>query len=447
MSIAMILKAYPRLSESFILNEVRLLEARGVDLQIIALKAETDPAALAASAAIAAPIRYLPEDPTTTDASLARWLRHNLWRYVRTHGPVLRRSPLRYLGALVYALLGLGLNVGVDGRVSVKRAAIKDFLRAATIAAWVGDDDDIRHLHAHFCHGATTMAMLASQMSGRTYSFTAHAKDIYVPKLNPGGLLGTKIKRATFVATCTCANRDHLATLRPRERDRIHAIHHGLDVDAFTPPPGGRAPRSRPIVLSVGRHVVKKGFDDLLRAAWSLRTAGREFELRIVGSPGPETERLHTMTAELGLADVVRFVPAMAPTELADQYREADVFALGCRVAPDGDRDGIPNVLAEAMASGLAVAAPAISGIPELVAHDHTGLLVPADDSDALARAIARLLDDRQLRLALGERARAHIVTHFDADRTIDPLVELFAGIDPGSVCATPATTMIGVTS
>ncbi|MFQ5557332.1 MAG: glycosyltransferase family 4 protein, partial [Acidimicrobiales bacterium] len=300
----------------------------------------------------------------------------------------------------------------------------------------------LRHLHAHFCHGTTTVTWLAATITGRTFSFTAHAKDIYREDLNPAGLLERKLAAATFVATCTEANRRHLEAIHSPAA--VHRIYHGLNDDFArlmerpappTAPRGSWAERvgeagvpGRFEILSVGRLVPKKGLDTLVEATRILVDTGIEFGVRLVGEEGEHAPVLRGLVEHHGLGEHITFVPAMSQSDLLAEYRRADVFCLPCRVLADGDRDGIPNVLMEAMATGLPVVTTPISGIPELVEDRVNGLLVPPDDVDALAKALLELADDDELRARLSRAGVEVVRSRFDAWSETRAMVDLLTG-------------------
>jgi glycosyltransferase involved in cell wall biosynthesis len=266
--------------------------------------------------------------------------------------------------------------------------------------------------------------MLAARLSGLPFSFTAHAKDIYRIDMNPGDLLNRKLRAASFTVTCTQANVDYLARLSDAPQ-KIHRIYHGSDLQLFSQ---NRRPEpaSPPLILAIGRFVEKKGFPILVAACRILREAGIDFQARIVGGFTPLTAEIERMVEEYGLDQQVHLHPAMTQEELTRFYATATLFALPCLITDDGDRDGIPNVLVEAMASGLPVVSTRVSGIPELVRDGETGLLVEPRDPVALAAAIRRLLEDIELRTELGRRGRELVQLEFDARRNIAALKKLF---------------------
>lgn len=416
--IGYILKGYPRTSETFITNEIHLLERAGIRLSIFSLKTLEGQQRHGVVGKIQAPVTYLPETTPQEESRLLAWLRLNVPKFAASHWKLFRRRPIAYLRTLFDAL-----------RMSVKyrvRSFLKEFLQAGFIALRVLESRRIRHLHAHFCHTSTTVAMLASRMSGVRFSFTAHAKDIYREDMNPGDLLRVKLQRAGFAVTCTNANRIYLDRWRPPQTP-LHAIYHGLDLSLFAPSNDRRAePHSPPLILSVGRMVEKKGFTYLVEACRLLKEKGYEFTCRIVGGADQHTEAIKQRIEQLNLTETVTLHPAVTQEELRRIYQQAAVFALPCQVIENGDRDGIPNVLVEAMAMQLPVVSTDISGIPELIEHRVNGLLVPQKNAEALADAIQELLDSPELRRQLGCVARERVCRDFDATRNILALKAAF---------------------
>ncbi|MBL8202843.1 MAG: glycosyltransferase family 4 protein [Blastocatellia bacterium] len=408
--IGYILKGFARTSETFITNEIYLLEKLGLKLSIFSLIKLEGQKRHAVVDAIKAPVTYLPPLSSLTEESLWQWLKNNLGQFSATHSVLFKTRPFAYLHTLLFAL-----KLGFKHQ---EKQFIKEFLQAGFIAQKALASGRIRHLHAHFAHTSTTVTMFASQLSGLPFSLTAHAKDIYLAELNPGDLLNIKLRRAKFIATCTKANEQHLREVEPHSAP-IHTIYHGLDTKQFAPLEPTPAPI--PIVLSVGRFVEKKGYKYLVEACRVLREQGLKFECHIVG--GGDAEPTKALIQQLHLTDTVIIHSAVTQEELRHIYKSATVFALACQIIESGDRDGIPNVLAEAMAMELPIVSTDISGIPELVDQRVDGLLVPQKNAEALAKALAELLNDAALRQRLGKAAREKICRIFDAEVTV---VELF---------------------
>ena len=415
-SVAYVMNGFPRLSETFIAHEIHQLEQAGLRLRLFVVKRENEDQVHPVGAAIRAPLTYLSKATSLSGATLWGWLRENLPTFGRAHAALAARHPLRYARTLASA-------IALTWRHWPRKVFIKEFLQAGEIAAALQQADDVQHLHGHFCHGVATITWFASRLTGIPFSFTAHAKDIYQAELNPGNLLERKLGAARFVATCTCANASVLRARHARP-DEVHTIYHGLDTDYFSPASTG--PADVPLILAVGRLVEKKGFDQLIAACALLRQAGLRFGCDIVGENGSARDSLRAQIDGLGLAGTVRLRGAVTQDQLREIYRGARVFALPCQIMEDGDRDGFPNVLAEAMAMGVPVVSTAISGIPEMIGDGVHGLLVEPRDPHALADALRRVLTDTALHTRLARAARERICERFDSRRTTLELRDLF---------------------
>ena len=416
-SVAYVMNGFPRLSETFIAHEIHQLEQSGLQLRLFVVKDEAEEKVHPVVDEIRAPLSFLPKASSLSGTTLWAWLRANLPSYWRAHAALAVRHPLRYASTLASAL-------ALTWRHWPRKVFIKEFLQSGAIADAVLRDGDVRHLHGHFCHGVATITWFASRLSGVPFSFTAHAKDIYQGELNPGDLLERKLGAARFVATCTCANAQVLKARHERPEE-IHTVYHGLDTDYFSPAPqpaGGEPP----LILAVGRLVEKKGFDQLIAACARLQRDGVRFRCVIVGERGSAFESLRAQIDTLGLADAVQLRSAVTQDRLREIYRGAQVFALPCQIMEDGDRDGFPNVLAEAMAMGVPVVSTAISGIPEMIDHGVHGLLVEPRDPQALADALRRVLSDAELHARLARAGRERICERFDSRRTTLALRDLF---------------------
>jgi len=305
-------------------------------------------------------------------------------------------------------------------------STVKRFVQAGYLVERHLRHEPAGHLHAHFAHGPCTTALFASELTGTPFSFTAHAKDIFVQEED---FLRTKLARARFAVTCTAFNRERLAEVCGAAR--LHCIYHGVDLRRFSArreAPRGAPPR----ILSVGRLVPKKGFPTLLRALARLAERGVAFQGTLIGS-GPQRAELEALLRELGLGGRVELLGPMTQDELLGHYAVADCVALACQVQDDGDRDGIPNVLVEAAALGVPVVSTRISGIPELVLDGETGLLVPPGDVGALADALERVLRDRAFADSLARAGRARVEELYDLERNTARLGSIFRGALAGA--------------
>jgi glycosyltransferase involved in cell wall biosynthesis len=291
---------------------------------------------------------------------------------------------------------------------------------------------DVRHLHAHFLHTPASVARYAAGLLGLPWTGSAHAKDIWT---TPEWEKREKLASCRWLVTCTQQNREHLAALAPP--GRVELVYHGIDLARFSPKASSSqasrdgSNRADPVViLSVARLVEKKGTEVLLEALARIRP-GLHWRFVHVGG-GPLGKRLERLAASLGIAERVQWRGALTQDKVLDAYRAADVFALASRIAGDGDRDGLPNVLAEAQSQALACVATRVSAIPELVRDGQTGLLVAENDPDALARALEALVANPARRRALGHAGQARVAQGFALEASLEPLARKFGLAAPG---------------
>jgi glycosyltransferase involved in cell wall biosynthesis len=451
-TIAYVVKGYPRLSELFIASEIWRLEQLGISLRLYVLKTSDEDLTHRVVDDTKVRPKYLPEPTSLSSDSLIRWLMTNVGMFVPALARVVRRRPIGMAKAMVLA--GSQAIRAREGWVP-RKVYVKEFLQAVAVADELLREPAVGLLHGHFAHGATTVTWLASNITGIPFSFTGHAKDIYQTTLNPAGLLARKMREAEFVVTCTGANREHLAHIEPKAS--VHLMYHGLNadfsrllagsganavnavnaanasesspancVDRCTHGVNRRLPQ-RPRVVSVGRMVPKKGFDVLLQATSILVERGVEFNVVIAGESGNQEDDLRELVRALHLSDVVSFEGIQTQEELFELYCTSTVFTLACRVVDDGDRDGIPNVMMEAMSTGLPVVSTNVSGIPELVQDGLNGILVESESPEALADALLRIIKDPSLAQRLGETGRSTILNRFDGEDLARQLAALFA--------------------
>ncbi|MEM7225075.1 MAG: glycosyltransferase family 4 protein [Pseudomonadota bacterium] len=400
--IAVILKGYPRLSETFIAQEILALERRGLALQLISLRHPTDPAVHPVHREIAAPVNYLPE------------YLHQEPRRVLVAWRKIRRLP--GYGRAWRAFLK-------DLRRDPTRNRIRRFGQACVLASEL--PGEIEQLYAHFLHTPASVARYASLMTGLPWSCSAHAKDIWT---TPTWEIAEKLQSLTWLVTCTSVGRDHLAALA-LEPEKVHLAYHGLDFTRFPAPPKTRAmrdggDRSNPVILlSVGRAVAKKGYEGLLAALAALPET-LHWRLVHIGG-GARSEALKALADRLGLGSRIQWMGAQPQEVVLGCYRKADLFVLASRIAADGDRDGLPNVVMEAQSQGLACLATDVSAIPEAVTDCETGRLVPPDDPAALTEALWSLIGDPVERARLGAAAAQQVRLRFDMSRGIDQVAQL----------------------
>jgi glycosyltransferase involved in cell wall biosynthesis len=431
-SIAYVLKGFPILSETFISSEIHRVESAGTRLRIFVVKPRDGREHHPVIDRIRARPDYLPPTTLISKTSRLRWLRANTRPFIPSFFRVIVRNPRGTLGAVWFAL-----NESILTRRSFwswpKISYVRDLFLALALADRLLDDSDVRHLHAHFAHDTTTITWLASKITGLPFSFTAHAKDIYATRLNPRDLLRRKVQAASFVVTCTEVSRRHLR--RIADGTPVHRVYHGLNDDFLRfsrRQVGGERPAGSLHVLTVGRLVAKKGFDTFVEACGLLDRWGEALQATIVGEDDDVGdgfsvgEDLRRRVARLGLEGRIRMLGQIGQADVYERYREASVFCLPCRVLDNGDRDGIPNVLLEAMSCGVPVISTPVSGIPELIEDGTNGLLVAQNDPRALADAILRLHRDRDLAARLAVAGRETVRERFDGSASSRRLARLF---------------------
>ncbi len=397
--IAYILKMYPRFSETFIVNEILELERQGVDVRIYSLRKPDDGRFHPSLARVKANVVYAPQYPQMEPE-----------RVRAAHLAVAAARPAEYAALRAYA-------EGLEQPFGLKR-----FLQAGFIAAHL-----LKHpvdaLHAHFASSATRVASMVTRLTSIPYSFTAHAKDIFHQEVSPASLQ-RKIAGARFAVTVSRYNQAYLRQIQNGAGGDVRCLYNGIDLRHFKPNP--RVAREPGLILSVGRLVEKKGFVPLIHACALLALRGLDFRCEIVGA-GEQQALLARLIADLRLDGRVSLAGPKPQDAVLAAYQRAAVFALPCIIAKDGNRDGLPTVMLEAMAAGLPVVATTVTGNPEIVDDGVNGLLVPPEDVPALAEALARLLQDETLRREMGAAARSKVEQCFDVRRNVAQLRQWLA--------------------
>lgn len=400
---AIVLKGYPRLSETFIANEIRALETRGLDVHIVSLRHPTDRDIHPVHREIEAPVLYLPE--------------------------YLYQEPIRVLRGWRAARKKRGFDAALkcflkDFRRDTSPNRIRRFGQALVLAHEL--PAGIETIHAHFLHTPSSVARYAAMICGLDWSASAHAKDIW---LTPDWELREKIDACAWLTTCSLAARNHLTALTT-DPGKIALTYHGIDPKRFPQARAGDAMRdgddpSDPLrILTVGRAVEKKGFNILIDALAQLPPS-LHWRLEHVGG-GVLLDTLRRQAEKAGVSERVAWRGAMSQDQLIDRYRDADLFVLPSRIADDGDRDGLPNVLLEAQSQGLACIASNVSAVPELIEDGRTGAMIPPDDPAGLARAIEDLARNPVRRQELGHAGAAKVRSEFSFEDGIDSLAVRF---------------------
>ncbi len=385
-----ILTRFPVPTETFILNELREVLRQGLDYDLFSF--HVDRAAALEPPYSEVPAKQLP-----------------------------RAHHLQCLSALVYFIRRDPSTVlRILGKKYCKKT--HHALQAFYLARWCMQHHT-SHIHAHYAYHSTSAARIVSALTGITYSFTAHANDIFKSSWQ----MREKIEDSLFCATCTGYNREYLgktcgAALLPK----IHKVYHGIDMDLFRPNARNvRMEDSICRIVSVARLREKKGLNYLLMACAELQKTGLELNATIVGD-GPDRERLESLAHRLGIREHVRFTGSIQHEEVKKILAASEIFVLPCVVASDGSRDGIPNVILEAMAMELPVVSTHVSAIPEAVVHEQTGIIADPEDPAGLAQAIVHLHSNPDMRQRLGIHGRKRVKELFDLDTNTRTLVQLF---------------------
>jgi colanic acid/amylovoran biosynthesis glycosyltransferase len=403
--VAYYLQRFPYLTETFILREMLLLRKRGLDVQVFSL---------------------LPPAPTSTMHQQVQ----DMMPYVH-YGPFffsiklilaqfyfLFRSPLKYLRALWRAIWQTSPEPAALWRMLII------FPKAVYFAKQL-ENMQVDHIHAHFVWLNAIAAQVAADLIGITYSLHAHAWDIFQRNRES---VRRQLELASAIITVSEYHRQYLADLCPRWRpEAIRVVHYGLDPVEFAPAQASAAD-NRARIISVGSLFEKKGHAYLIDACAQLAERGYAFRCSIVGS-GPLRDTLQARINEHRLHECVLLLGAKNQAEVQNLYRHSDIFVLACVVAKSGDRDGMPNVLLEAMAMQLPVITTPVTGNLELVHDGETGLLVPERDARALALAIERLINDQALRRELGQHGRQAVLAGFDIHETAAQMASIFREI------------------
>ncbi|WP_288429278.1 glycosyltransferase family 4 protein [uncultured Agrobacterium sp.] len=401
--IVVLLKGYPRLSETFIAQELLGLEKAGLELELMSMRRPTDRKRHPVHDEIRAGVTYLPE--------------------------YLHEEPLRVLKALWACRKKPGFGKALrrflhDLRHDFTRNRFRRFGQAAVLShEW---PQDAGWLHVHFIHTPASVAAYTHLITSTPWTISAHAKDIWT---SSDADLSHKLGSARWAVTCTASGFRHLQALSPDPK-KVHLSYHGLDLtrfphfDGVRPARNGSDPSDPVRILSVGRAVKKKGIDILLQALASLPST-LHWRFTHIGG-GDELAALKALADKLGLSDRIVWTGAMDQKQVLEHYRDADLFALACRITADGDRDGLPNVLVEAASQALTCISTNISGIPEFFIDGENGLLTEPENPAAFSKALEQAISDPALRARLGSAAESRVRTSFDHRNSITELKSLF---------------------
>lgn len=405
-AIAYTMSRFPKLSETFILNEITEIERLGSGIELFPLQREDEPVVHPEARRWVGRAHFSPFVSPRVLAAQLYWL---------------RKRPRAYLGVWWSALAG-----NARSRKFLLRA-LAIVPQAAHFARQM-EAADVGHIHAHWATHPALSAYVIHRLTGIPYSFTAHSTDIYVDRT----MLGEKLAHATFVVTISAYNQSLLHEWYPRARGKVVVVHCGVDPGVFAP----RRARARGgtfTILCVARLLEVKGHPYLLQSCARLKAQGVRFRCLLVGD-GPDRAEIEAQVRELGLEDCVELLGAQPQHVVSDLMATSDVVVLTSRTTSRGQKEGIPVVLMEAMATGLPVVASELGAIPELVDHQRTGLLVPERDVVAIADALGTLCEDPAYAERLGEAGRRKVLDEFDLRKNAATLHRLLTADWSGDI-------------
>jgi len=399
-----ILKGYPRISETFISNEILLLEKMGFKLHLFPMRHPRENFSHASVKEIQARVDYL---PTELFLDFSRLVTPNIFLAIK--------RPLSYLKTLRY------IAAGTSAKNSL--ATLKHLLQAGYLSNnLLLKDNNIVHLHGHFAHSPTSVTLFASLLAEIPFSFTAHAKDIYTSSRDK---LRRKIELARFVTTCTGYNEKYLKDIGRNSSTPIFRIYHGIDVNLFKHQQLNVCATNPYKILTVARMTEKKGLPTLYKALKILHDSGLQFNHTLIGD-GDDRQKILDLIASLGLSSNCQWLGTRTHGEVLRYFKECDLFVLACEIAKSGDRDGIPNVLVESLAMGVPALSTEVSAIPEILLNEKTGVTVPPSQPHAMSEAIVRILTDQELRQRLITNGRKYVEEEFDNKKWVGKLGDLF---------------------
>jgi glycosyltransferase involved in cell wall biosynthesis len=398
-----ILKGYPRISETFISNEILLLERMGFTMRLFPMRKPRESFCHNSVKEIKARVDYL---PTELLSDFSHLIRPNIF--------LAAKKPKHFRETLLVAGQGVTKDSGL--------ATLKHFLQGGYLTNNFLEKEKIVQLHGHFAHSPTSVTRFASLLSGIPFSFTAHAKDIYTSDKEK---IRRKIAEARFVVTCTQHNKEYLQAIAGDCPTPIYCIYHGIDLELFqqtVAPPITHNPFK---ILTVARMTQKKGLPTIYKALAGLHKKGIAFQHTLIGD-GDDRDKILALISSLGLDECCQWIGTRTHEEVLVHFKASDLFVLGCEIAENGDRDGIPNVLVESLAMGVPALSTNVSAIPEILIDGKTGMTVPPSRPKLLEEAMIRMLTDQKLRKKLIAGGQERVKETFDNSRWIQKLAVIF---------------------
>ena len=401
--IAYLAPEVPALSATFVYQEILELKRQNIDVRSVSIHRPKNKALSKELRKLESETFYLYEQ------SFLNTLFFNILLFIS--------KPFRYLSIFKVALTD-SLKVGITSHIG--RGILYRFVIAASFVKYL-KENNIEHIHANFAHIPTDIAMYAAELHGIPFSFNSHANDLF----ERGWLLKEKVGRSKFAVTISDYNKNFLIK-KGAEKEKINVIHCGVNTASFSNR-GTKELSNLPLLGTLGRMVEKKGFDVLIRACEILKRKNISFKLQIAGG-GPLKPELESLVNTLNLTGSIDFIDSISHKDVPDWIKNLDVFVLSCQKDKNDDMDGIPVVLMESMLSGVPVITTRISGIPELVENEETGILCDPKDAECLAEKIQTLLSNYELRRTLCKNAISKVQSEFELDKNVQLLVKKLVG-------------------
>jgi colanic acid/amylovoran biosynthesis glycosyltransferase len=401
-TIIYIVSYFPSTSQTFVLREIKQLREMGYSIKIIAMRESDKEIKHKDSDLFINDVFYIPDIGKN---------KRNLFRLLLNNLPLIFSRPTRY-----------GVALGRAIKTKSPRVML-DLLRAGWVVSKNKIDYEL-HLHAHFAHNPTNIAYFIHLLNGNNFSFTSHAVDLYVsPKL-----IKEKLLASSFAITISEFNVQFLRERYGQEAvKRLHIVRCGIEKDQVNKiirKKKAELKKEKISILSIGRMVEKKGFDVLIDALDLLNHRGYDFECHIIGG-GELKEELIQQVKDKGLSQRVDFFGAKSSDEIQAEFANADIFILPCKMTSNGDMDGIPVVLMEAIANTVPVISTRLSGIPELVINGKTGLLAEPNNPSSLVDQMELLITKSELREKLTNQALKHLINEFLLEENVTKLANL----------------------
>jgi colanic acid/amylovoran biosynthesis glycosyltransferase len=398
--VAYMVSRFPHPYETFVLNEMYWIRKQGVDVCIFSMM---DPKP--------GPVHQRAQEMM----DIVHYSPLLSWPLVKANLCFLFRQPVTYLWALLWVIKATRWSP----KFMVYMLAL---FPKSVLFARLMKSSGINHVHAQFAWTQQLAALITSRLLDLSNSVTVHAFELYTRDRR---IVRSQLEAADQIVTISENNRHLIADLcQNKSLDDVAVVHLGVDLDQFVPNPKHSDTRGSQL-LSVGNLIEKKGHKYLIEACHILAQRCVGFYCSIVGE-GPNRPELETLITRYRLTSLVELTGALEQHKVCELYQQSDIFALACVVARSGDRDGMPTVLIEAMASGIPVVTTPVTGIPELVTDGENGILVPERDAGALADALQTLIEDKELRINMGHKARQRVAQDFDIQRNTAVLVDLF---------------------